>query len=435
MESSRAAQWICIFLVGALFQECDTSRNIVNPAKNYFVKYYGGQGIQTGVDIVVKPDGTFILLGNTKKPGQSNFQIYLVHADALGNVLKEQTLGDSLLDTQGKDIELTSTGIVVTGNVSSSTTPGTHDIFLATLDATSLAILGGPITKGFPKVMTAGGGEADDNVSSVTPLADGGFIVTGYSDHIDPTTTDSIKDLHDAIHARFDAQLTFYSSVWNPFHGGPVGTYGTKVFQNGTNHFYFFGSSTQGKPGDKTKDNLNFLVYELNAGGEVSGAIAQPGLDGTDERLGSVCQSGDIFYLGGTSTASSSNQLFVSQFIINSLDSGLTPGFGDKTVGSDLGNLTIQQTSCSAANGSGWFLLANEATTGNSNLYLTKLNSTNTTLWGSPVIYGGAQNDFLGAVAELPDGKLLIIGTMAVGQDGGTKMVLMKVNGNGQFSD
>ena len=57
-------------------------------------------------------------------------------------------------------------------------------------------------------------------------------------------------------------------------------------------------------------------------------------------------------------------------------------------------------------------------------------------VWASPVIFGGQGDDFAGAVRELPDGKIVVFGTMSIGQPNGEdKMVLIKVNKDGQFAD
>jgi hypothetical protein len=428
MKVSRTAKLFLVLLTGVALQRCDTSHNIANPSKNYFLKYYGGEGPQTGVDLVVNTDGTFYLLGTSRKPNQLA-RMYLVKADPLGNVIWEKTFGGSQ-GLEAKDIELTTNGIVIAGNSNSLTKAGSRDIYLATMDNADTIIHS--ITYGFQIVPSYGGGEADEDVVSVTVTLDGGFIVSGSSDHVDLSAGPTlIPTLRDALHVRFNSDLTIYSSTWRPAHGTYITNLGTKVIQNGNDHFYFFGSSS----GVTLPTDLNYWILDLNAFGDAGGDEFHPGYAGSDERLGSVTSSGNVFFLGGISTTSQASELFASYASVKA-DSTLSyaPSQLDKTIGSDLGTPGAGNTSA-ASSGLGWLCLTNEATTGNSNLYLTKLDGTNNLAWKSPVIYGGAGNDFMGSVTELPDGKLLIIGTMAIGQDGETKMVLMKVNKDGQFSD
>ena len=84
-------------------------------------------------------------------------------------------------------------------------------------------------------------------------------------------------------------------------------------------------------------------------------------------------------------------------------------------------------------------MLTNEVDAGNSDVFLMKVSGNGNQAWTSPVIYGGQGDDFAGAVRELPDGKIAIVGTMTIGQASAsnveTKMVLIKVNQDGQFAD
>ena len=55
--------------------------------------------------------------------------------------------------------------------------------------------------------------------------------------------------------------------------------------------------------------------------------------------------------------------------------------------------------------------------------------------WSDPVIFGGLNDDYIGAVKELPDGKIVLLGTMSLGNEAQKKMVLIKVNKDGKFLD
>src|SRR5437868_3213243 len=108
---------IRLFLIGLIVNvivaACDTSSNLDDPNNSYFIKFYGGDGDQTGDDFVALSDGTFILFGTTRSSGpEKTSQWYLTKADAKGNVIWEKKYG-GLNNEEARDIELTSGNLLV----------------------------------------------------------------------------------------------------------------------------------------------------------------------------------------------------------------------------------------------------------------------------------------------------------------------------------
>lgn len=71
-------------------------------------------------------------------------------------------------------------------------------------------------------------------------------------------------------------------------------------------------------------------------------------------------------------------------------------------------------------------------------MYLKKLNPALTDAWSEQPFYffGGAGSDLAGGVAEAPDGRILILGTMVLGESTGqTKAVLIKLSPQGKFGE
>ena len=104
----------------------------------------------------------------------------------------------------------------------------------------------------------------------------------------------------------------------------------------------------------------------------------------------------------------------------------------EKTISPDLKSTPNERTSVFASPSSTYFVLSDESRLGNSNFYLTKRSSDGNAIW-EDVIFGGDGEDTIGAVTELPDGKIVMIGTMAIGKNGETKMAFLKVNSEGRF--
>src|SRR6478609_6014384 len=112
---SRRAIYILIFssLIASVLESCDTSGTIGDPAQDHFIKYYGSDGDQEGVDAVVGPDGSIYLLGNTTAPGTTvGKQLYLVKTDPEGMLIQQRTFSGKN-NVEAKDIELTSDGKLV----------------------------------------------------------------------------------------------------------------------------------------------------------------------------------------------------------------------------------------------------------------------------------------------------------------------------------
>ena len=71
----------------------------------------------------------------------------------------------------------------------------------------------------------------------------------------------------------------------------------------------------------------------------------------------------------------------------------------------------------------------------NQNWLLTKINIDGSASWSLPIVFGGEGIDTIGAIQELPDGRIVLLGTMTTGKPdvGEFKMTLIKVNQDGKL--
>jgi len=425
-----------------LLCRCDTSHTVDSPVNSYFLKYIGNEGNQTGVDFEVNPDGTFILLGTTREKATGDTQLYVVKADAKGDTLWTGKFGGPL-DEEARDIELASDGrIVVLGNSYASgsiASRGSRDILLMTLTPD-----GTKINSRILAYKTVTGADADDDASSVTQTNDG-FIIAGSSDNL-THSNDPTSYKRDGLVVRVNDDLTAYAQSW----GDPV-AYGqgyenvaTKIFQLPDNNFYVFGyskwSQSQGGIGTLQND-FDFWYFSLGNAGGVPIGVGSLGSPITDEKLKSVAymppQLGGGFFLGGVQTQGGNDDVYFTSLRSKlSFKSTEDPNFGPAPLGYNLGALKNELVSVFPSQTSGYLILSNENSTGNNNLFLMKIGIDGKRVWNSPVIYGGQGDDFAGSVRELPDGKIVVFGTMSIGQPNGEdKMVLIKVNKDGQFAN
>lgn len=122
--------WIYLIVLSVVAWRCDTASTIEPPDDSFFVKYYGDEGNQEGVNAVVNPDGTITLLGTSEEVGLGK-QLYLVNIQPNGLRNWERKYGD-VKDEIAKDIILTNDNrLAIVADIENS--PTEHDILVLTL--------------------------------------------------------------------------------------------------------------------------------------------------------------------------------------------------------------------------------------------------------------------------------------------------------------
>jgi hypothetical protein len=413
---------------------CDTQSSLNVQTSSYFVKYYGGDGNQVGVDLIANADGTFYLLGTTDSKDLGK-QVYLVKAESNGNLLWEKTFGD-IYDDEAKDFIVTSDGNIAFV-ASTAITDGNHDLYVVTLknDGTIINSIDYKTT----------GSKYDEIPYSISQTSDG-FIVTG-------STTNVFKkggmltpdDLTDGMQYRYKSNLTPYPASWRQtvgYEGNDV-IVGIQPSTDTNNSFYLFGYSNKAVTGS-TSSGYKYWISQLGVTGEPSNDALFPGFDATpaaDEILTSAIvspfQNGEGFLLSGQSY----DQGGVSDLFVVKVRKSLSFTSQDylikKSLSIDLKvPLLAQKVSAWPSQSSGYLILANDARSGNDNWYLTKIDNIGNSQWNLPIIFGGENDDTIGAVAELSDGKIAMLGTMEIGgRIPEKKMTLIKVNSAGKFAN
>ena len=226
-----------LFLIWIAFA-CDTSSNIGEPDKNYFLKYFGGDGNQYAVDLIVNSDGTFYILGNSRKSQSETQKIFVAKADEFGRLIWQKTYGT--VETVAKDFILTSDGkLAIVANVQTSVSNMDILLLRALPGKDSLQNIESVMLQIEPSLTAT---PKNEYANSLIELADGGFLVAGYTDYT-PNSTQNI----DALHLRTNSslvQLTKNADGWNEANGNGVNNYGVSAFQTLTgspSNFYVFG--------------------------------------------------------------------------------------------------------------------------------------------------------------------------------------------------
>ncbi|HKR04241.1 MAG TPA: T9SS type A sorting domain-containing protein [Bacteroidia bacterium] len=191
-------------------------------------KIYGGFTIDIGSSVQQTADGGYIIAGYTRSFVQAYFDVYLIKTDANGNALWTKTFGGTVVE-KGYSVQQTTDGGYIIAGETWSFGAGGADVYLLRTDANGNSLW----AKSF-------GGANDDYGYSVQQTADGGYIVTGY------TNSFGAGD-NDVYLIRTDANG---DSLWTKTFGGTNDDWGYTVQQTADGGYiitgltYSFGAVT-----------------------------------------------------------------------------------------------------------------------------------------------------------------------------------------------
>lgn len=413
-------------LAATYLTSCDTEKTVDPDFRNFFVKYYGDAGNQQGVDLVVSNDGTILLLGNTDKNNEHRF--FVTKVDTAGNILLHKTYGEGL-------------GIVESAVDIEQTTDGNFIIAIQRADATgdrdTKLLVISPDLEGQDSVVfnntVIADNSGDEVVSSVTPYqlnGETGFLVTGST-----TLVNTPDDITDPFVYKVDIDLNL-DPFWvtNPGNNG-TRDQGIKVVSRQTGFLLFLNTNPE-----SSESRNGYYLQPLESDGDATtegsvgfDRISESGEDEFLQQVVSNPDNGDYLLVGNRVGTGISQVYFVA--MTNSL--GFNPAqhrnTGNQTV--YLNNLegSFSGISVAPSKQTGYLLVANqELNLGNvmtNNIVLARLRFTGEVIWTTQF---GADDSYKAAkLEELPNGKILIVGTGSLGNQ--EKMMLLKVNSEGQF--
>lgn len=422
---------LLIFTGSALFS-CDTERNVENPDLHYFVKYYGGDGNQEGVDMEVLSDGSLLLLGNSLKSNLKS-DAYVVHVDSEGKVISERTFSigdadDGILTA--KDLEPAGDGNFIV----------LVDYREAIGNLTQISLL--KISPDGILLDSVGdiGTVANDFSHSVTLLDDGGFIVTGTTEL---TATYNLAnnpdpDLGDFFNYRLDGNLDLLPlDDWSPISPGFGGKLDVAVrtiqYKNG---FYVFGFSNTDLSGNNPDKLRGFFYFRRGSEGGPSNPYFAGNAPNRETDILDVQKIPSQLGGGALVTGTSRDKFGDSNIIIVRMRDTLVSNISiDASLYSIIPiarNIHGVSATTTVVGSYGYAVLGDEIrSTGTSNIWVTKIDQSGSVLWSST--FGSEiEEDSGAAVRELPDGKIVILGTISLA-DNQSKMALIKVNSSGQL--
>jgi len=417
-----------LFIFFAFLFACDTTSNVKPPNKSYFIKYFGGDGNQTAVDLIVSNDGTFYILGNSRVSTDSIQKVYLAHANAQGEVIKQITYG--VVEMDARDFVLTSDGkIAVVAN--KGITSSNVDILLSrfTLDLV-------PIDNTL--LFAGSSNNFSEYANSLTELTSGNFIAEGYV----------MNDIHlaEELHIKVynKSPMVIAGPEWQQLNGAGTYNVGVKTFQHGSTSYYAFGTTNA----TYQSANNKFWAYPLPSNGSATSngdySMFEKAGAGSENNLTDVVKvAAGGYLLVGISTSATYK---LKAAVTNSSDTAIafSPSgvFQDlllQDLGSDNGKGTAPPFATAYSSGNNYnFILANIYNAqSTSDILLMKVYNDLSTSWeDSFVQFGGDGDDMAAAVSELTDGHIMVLGTIQLGNPPAQfKIALMKLNSNGKLAD
>lgn len=409
------------FILLLLIFSCDTANNVDPVFESYFVKYYGEDGIQVGIDMLVNPDGTMVLLGNSSSLTNRASKPFIVKIDPLGNVLWQRQMGHDTNTEMAVDIERDNQGnLIVVSNLGEE---AVSRIWLYRLTQEGIGI----DSAEFPS-------NRQEFAKSVSVTSDDRFLITGYAAPIpgrNPNLNPAL-DIADVIVVEFDEVLNprYFSLVG----GGEYEGAGVKIFEEtlggGNQKFFLFGYSDTPFGSATNTFKLRLEVTDLDFFGApgnlrmVSGIETERQVAATAIRTPESHQAG--YLLVGTSYAANnlSSNIYITQYtneFIKRIDKPILLG------------RRLEGVSAATADPDVFFILGNETRENNRrDIFLVKLASDGTLL-GTKSFGTFVGDDIAGAVKVLPDNRVAILGTLELETQ--KKMVLIIVNSEGKFSN
>jgi hypothetical protein len=410
---------IGLFLLSLLLITCDTKNNVEPTFKDYFIRYYGEDGNHEAKDFVVTNDGGVIIVG-TETVGQSQ-RMYVLKTDLEGNQLWSKTFG-STTNERAQDIEPIISGVDASNFVilSNWAKPGADSLAMR---LTVVSTNGDSLKSFVVNIFESQEG------NSVTPLQSGEYLVAGKVANADTLNAElpGVIDRDDLLSVRVNSSLTAiteFDRLGRSSEGANI-----KIFES-NNFIYTIGYSNESTAGTPTavEDGPNFFFRSLSPPPTSTLTTDYAGTTSERQVMRSVSRtSTGLFFAIGDQTDLTDNPSSSRAFAARAIGSVANVDRSRVIFGSNARAVAISSTSSFDQ----LVLLNSIESSEQRNIVLLKINIELDEVLS--VSFGAPNNDDRGAaVAELPNGDILILGTMELaGQQ--DKIALIKVRANGTF--
>lgn len=423
MKQVKFAIPISMLLLSLILITCDTKNNVEPTFKNYFIRYYGEDGNHEAKDFVVTNDGGVIIV-STITTGLDK-RVYVLKTDLEGNELWSFDL-DSEINEFVQDIEPITEGVHADKFVILSNAQVNDNV----LETRFTVINTNGVVEIRTKLQTKLLSQEGISITSLQTGGSGGFFLTGRTTDWDSTNANSSlivppEIIEDLLVVRLNQNL---DTVRFDRIGGSYTGLAVKVMQLNTNSFTYCGhwdGTTDGRLQNEPKieSNIFFRTFTENPSAVPS---LYAGTLSLQERLVAVART----TFGGVAIATQSDDNGINKKVFAvSTNRDFSSVLGEGVI---LGNSDEFEAVSVSSGTSRFYVIANQINAqGNRDIYLKRMDAFLQS--DLDLTFGSENNDDRGAaVAELPNGDILILGTMELaGQQ--DKIALIKVRPDGTF--
>jgi hypothetical protein len=405
-------------------QACDTASDFDQPDTDYFLKYYGNTtASQKGVDMIVNDDGSIVIVGESETGGVR--KIYFLKVDAMGKVVTEKYFSGPSEQVKGIEPLGNDEYIIAADSLAG---PGNFDVKL-------IMINGAGVVLDSIRHKTAN----NDLIKSITVSSTGEIIVAGATfPTIDKSEFMIYRFLRGPL--RLDNNWLFSVPNYNANVNVVAKVVETVPTTGEMPRFLAIAYSNSGLTEDQPPQETILPAYfGLTQNGDPDGFGGFSGsvnLGDTEINSGIAIRGADEgYFVTGATRGAGNTGLFICKM---RKDLTFVPADNNSVeIYSKVNPSGANSISGIAGISStflplGYLVVGNDvASSGNSNIWLSKIDYSGQIAWSAR--FGSEQgSDTAAAIAELPDGKILILGTVELG-DNQRKLTLMKLNSKGQF--
>ena len=401
---------IVLMMILSIMVSCDTESNVEPRFEQYFVKYYGEAGNQTGAYFTQLEDGGFLIVG-TSIPNANNKDMYLVRTDVLGNQLWASTYGAADIDEEGVTVEVIpdGTGYIVAGNITFDGV--SNDVFIVKTDLDGLSVDSAVI--GYPAF--------NEQVNDILITSNNNIMIAGSTTNLTSKPASGPRDTEDFYFPIVDMNFLPIAN-WTGRYGFDSEDRIQSVDQKPDGKFIFFGTSDRDETTVSEKDQNNMIVFQITSNGLPDGDDQTFGTTG-NEIASSMSPTSDGGYvmIGSTKGEGVSNA-FISRINAgNNLQGTYRVSNSQDVIGKSIYEIST---------GGGYIILGVISNNADNNILLSRTDVEGNPIWQRT--FGADSDDEPGRVIQLSDGSFVLTGTVTL--DNQTKIVLIKTNEDGDLS-
>lgn len=433
-----------VFILLGLMNCTPEQDEAIAPAQQ-FVKYYGRNALDVGVDIKYDAaSGDIIVLGQRNAIGAEDNSIMLFRMDSAGNTINEQEIGagDGLLYTARKIVIDPQGGFIVGGTVTNNNIQSFMFTLKVADDLSPVAnwdVTTGSALRAYgDSTITVGGQQRIPNHRLLDlKVHENGLVIVGVTNDVETNKVNfnATTDLTDVSVYLLDPNGNITLSKIYGYAGVDQGH---SVIPTGNNSFAIMGATSRSafSGNDTQLGGVNILFNILDGEGQllqnkVYGSINGDGNVNVNEAPIVMVQDGLGF--AGMANDGASNAIMIrltstgELIALSNLD--LTISNQSSVSTSLLRTFRGDYIITGSVN-----TLADEATSVDrgTDMLVMNVNQDFTVNSDRVYNYGGGENDVSNGIIQLPSSNLVILGTTDF-ENGNTMITLMKTNARGRF--